>query len=78
MSYGHEDHCPHPGYPCSCKYSTPHTTRLNKDPESWARVNPKAVLAGSPAQAENVLTMALFDIQKLGLEVQRLQKMQRK
>ena len=45
---------------------------LNKDPESWARVIPSAVLTGSRAQAENVLTMALFDIQKLGAEVNRL------
>lgn len=52
-----------------------HMTHLNKDPESWARVDPKAVLSGSRAQAETVLTMALFDIQKLGLEVARLQRL---
>ena len=52
-----------------------HLMHLNKDVESWARVQPKAVLSGSPAQAENVLTMALFDIQKLGLEVARLQRL---
>jgi hypothetical protein len=23
MAYGHEDHCPHPGYPCICKYAPP-------------------------------------------------------
>jgi hypothetical protein len=55
-----------------------HMTHLNKDPESWARVNVKAVLSGSPAQAENVLTMALFDIQKLAAEVARLQNLVRK
>lgn len=49
-----------------------HIANMNKDVESWARVDAKAVLAGSPAQAENVLTMALFDIQKLGLEVAHL------
>ena len=21
MAYGHEYHCPHPGYPCNCKMS---------------------------------------------------------
>lgn len=52
-----------------------HLAHLNKDVESWARVDAKSVLAGSPAQAENVLIMALFDIQKLGLEVARLKSL---
>lgn len=47
---------------------------LNKDASSWARVVPKSVIAGSTAQAENVLTMALFDIQKLDAENKRLRK----
>lgn len=42
---------------------------LNKTPSEWSHVVPRAVVAGSPAQAENVLTMALFDIQKLALIV---------
>lgn len=42
---------------------------LNKDPESWAKVDPKAVLAGSQAQSENVLKMALQDIARLAKEL---------
>ena len=42
---------------------------LNKTPAEWSHVDPRAVCVGSPAQAENVLTMALFDIQKLALIV---------
>lgn len=38
---------------------------LNKDAESWARVDAKAVTSGSQAQAENVLKMALQDIARL-------------
>jgi hypothetical protein len=45
---------------------------LNKDPESWARVEPEVVLSGSRGQSINVLTMALADIQKLADEVRRL------
>lgn len=45
---------------------------LNKDPSSWANVEPELVLAGSRAQQINVLTMALEDIAKLGAEVERL------
>lgn len=50
---------------------------LNKDPESWARVAPDAVIDGSKAQAENVLRMALEDIGRLGNEVDRLRNLVR-
>lgn len=43
---------------------------LNKDAESWAKVDPKAVTAGSQAQSENVLRMALQDIARLNAELQ--------
>lgn len=36
--------------------------RTNRTPEEWAKVNPDAVVAGSTAQARNVLEMALHDI----------------
>lgn len=39
---------------------------LNKDIESWNLVSAIAVCAGSKHQVQNVLTMALQDIQKLG------------
>lgn len=42
---------------------------LNKSPAEWSKVDPRSILSGSAAQAENVLTMALFDIQKLALIV---------
>jgi hypothetical protein len=38
---------------------------LNKDPESWAKVDARAVTSGSSAQSENVLRMALQDIARL-------------
>ncbi|WP_375414517.1 hypothetical protein [uncultured Bradyrhizobium sp.] len=38
---------------------------MNKDTESWARVDAKSVASGSQAQAENVLKMALQDIASL-------------
>ena len=44
--------------------------KLNKDPESWARVKPEAVLSGSPVQAYNVLQMALQDIATLAAELE--------
>ena len=50
-----------------------HLKHLNKTPEEWNRVNPTAVAMGSRAQVVNVLTDALFDIQKLALEIRRLQ-----
>lgn len=43
---------------------------LDKDPESWARVMPDVVLAGSRAQQINVLKMALNDIAKLAAELE--------
>lgn len=43
---------------------------LNKDPESWARVDAAAVTSGSRAQAENVLKMALKDIAMLAKELE--------
>lgn len=40
---------------------------LNKDLSSWAQVSAKTVITmSSPQAAENVLTMALEDIQRLG------------
>lgn len=51
---------------------------LNKDVESWARVVPKDVAAGSATQAANVLEMALFDIQKLGAELEHLRDVMRR
>lgn len=39
---------------------------LNKDVSSWAAVSAASVASGSRAQVENVLTMALEDIQRLG------------
>jgi len=39
---------------------------LNKDVSSWAAVSPASVAAGSRAQVENVLQMALEDIARLG------------
>jgi len=38
---------------------------LNKDPASWRRVSVEAVMAGSKAQGENVLRMAIEDILRL-------------
>lgn len=46
---------------------------LNKDPSSWAQVSAKAVITMSSAQAaENVLGMALEDIQCQNREIERL------
>lgn len=53
------------------------TMHINKDVESWAKVVPSAVLAGSKAQGENVIAMALADIQTLGREIGRLQDAKR-
>lgn len=47
---------------------------LNKDPSSWARVSPDAVLSGSDAQRSNVLHMAKEDIARLWREVERLRR----
>lgn len=47
---------------------------LNKDPESWARVSPEAVLSGSEAQRANVLAMAKQDIARLDAELRRAKK----
>ena len=44
---------------------------LNKDPSSWERVSPEAVLSGSEAQRINVLTMAKQDIARLDAELRR-------
>lgn len=45
---------------------------LNKDPESWARVSPEAVAAASTANIQNVVRMAIQDIQRMSAEIQRL------
>ncbi|MGW1422736.1 hypothetical protein ACWAT4_21780 [Bradyrhizobium manausense] len=42
---------------------------LNKDPESWAKVDACAATNGSQAQSENVMKMALQDIQRLAAEL---------
>jgi len=39
------------------------------EPEAWSHVKPKAVVEGSAAQAENVLTMALHDIAQMAAEI---------
>jgi hypothetical protein len=44
----------------------------NKDPESWAKVNPDEVLRSSPVHARNVLEMALQDIARMSMEIKRL------
>jgi len=44
----------------------------NKDPESWAKVNPDSVVSGSLIQARNVLEMALQDIARMSIEIKRL------
>jgi hypothetical protein len=46
---------------------------LNKDVSSWAVVKADAVMAMSPAAIQNVLTMALEDIQRLGRDNENLQ-----
>jgi hypothetical protein len=43
---------------------------LNKDPESWARVDPTAVVSCSHGHAVYVLTMAKLDIAKLAAELE--------
>lgn len=45
---------------------------LNKDPESWSKVSPKAVSEASQANIFNVLEMALQDIAKMALEIEAL------
>lgn len=45
---------------------------LNKDPSSWARVAPEAVLHGSEAMRANVINMAIEDIGKQAAEIERL------
>jgi hypothetical protein len=45
---------------------------LNKDPSSWAKVKPDAVIFGSAAQARNVIGMALQDIAQMAMEIERL------
>lgn len=41
---------------------------LNKDVSSWAAVKPEAVMTMGATAIQNVLTMALEDIQRLGRE----------
>jgi len=47
---------------------------MNRTPEEWAKVDAAAVVAGSNAQAHNVLKMALQDIQKLTTERDRIER----
>jgi hypothetical protein len=48
--------------------------KLNRTPEEWAKVDPKAVVDGSKAQAENVLKMALQDIARLAADGDRIER----
>lgn len=47
---------------------------MNRKPEEWAKVDAAAVVAGSNAQAHNVLKMALQDIAKLAAERDRIER----
>ena len=47
---------------------------MNRTPEEWAKVDVAAVVAGSNAQAHNVLKMALQDIAKLTAERDRIER----
>ncbi len=51
-------------------HETPEDTPMpmNKDPDSWIKVKAREVCAGSTAQAQNVLQMALEDIATLAHE----------
>jgi hypothetical protein len=40
---------------------------LNRSPQEWAKVNPDAVVAGSTAQARNVIEMMQQDIARLAV-----------
>ncbi len=44
---------------------------LNKDVSSWSVVKAETVMTMSPTAIQNVLTMALQDIQRLGHELER-------
>jgi hypothetical protein len=44
---------------------------MNRTPEEWAKVDAAAVVAGSNAQANNVLKMALQDIARLAADRDR-------
>jgi streptomycin 6-kinase len=48
--------------------------KLHRTPEEWAKVDPKAVVGGSQAQAENVLKMALQDISRLASDRDRIER----
>lgn len=48
--------------------------KLNRTPEEWSKVDPKVVVAGSQAQAENVLKMALQDIARLATDRDRINR----
>jgi hypothetical protein len=47
---------------------------MNRTPEEWAMVDAAAVVAGSNAQAHNVLKMALQDISILTAERDRIER----
>lgn len=48
--------------------------KMNRKPADWAVVSPDAVVAGSTAQARNVLEMALQDIAQMAREIEGLRK----
>lgn len=51
---------------------------MNRTPEEWSLVKPDAVVAGSAAQARNVLEMALQDIARMAIEIKRLKNVERR
>ena len=47
---------------------------MNRLPEEWAKVDADAVVAGSAAQARNILKMALQDIARLSADRDRIER----
>ena len=46
---------------------------MNKTPAQWAKCSAAAIIGGSPAQAQNVMTMALDDIAAMARRIARLE-----
>lgn len=43
MAYGHEDKCPHPGYPCNCKMSdTDANIEIKNQAMEWLNFEPRS------------------------------------
>lgn len=51
---------------------------LDKDPSSWARINPVIVANWHPTEVQNFVAMALGDIGKLAAELESEQNERRK